>query len=1098
MTAVNPKEPSALSEAAAFLAPVFDREQLRSGKETSLVLRLSPSLSTTSDLPEARRAVIQRSLELLRNLHAQISEEQSTAPSGLRLESPNERRIVTALLDLIVLEGIYPALSPGVGIPIERRARSFTLPSLITKGSSRVEELVEPDRQLLGAIVDTLYKLLAPSSTYHSAESWSRRFKGVEGAIRERCLVDTIAASGELAFNPECPDDQRRELTASFLKFLDGISTTQLMPLLLALLPTAPLWFKAPLAQYLSLLPVTRPHGVQDILQLFLSTATSGSAQGQGPGQISTDALAKASRLISSVPSTLTAKAFFSKVCPQLLELLHSADPTLRRAAAYVIAELLGRRGAEVEEVTNTEIVEKIIRKLDPKPVVPDTGATTPPKTKTTSSALLELEHRATQATTPQPRKLVFEIPEETKRPSQQASPEPVNEGPLVSESELSGALQSLEILLSSHPTPVVSERLVSPILLQLWDLLCHAKATGRSAWHTRVSGILKSYFTTSLDVNILNKIRHNLTSLGGTGWIFASGGLGGIEIRRSPGRPGAGSETVNIKLLDNRVEEFFTLIGNDPTKSGPLTEFFLDIFRTWVARVDESEPLKMLIVVRMLQEMLGAHAGLLAQRPSELLQVIKGVLDEYIYRSENTTSTPGDITSGPPTLDSLRNMADWKASDEDEEDEDATRIETCSMALTLLSSILTSPDVNFIESDVRLLTTFPDTLKSLSKLTPDSALRSLSLNLAGMLSIHPSLTGSAPSKEPNSLTEIQRENYQTALTYLRDPLVPVRAHGLTLLRELILARAPIVDITATTRMLVTMVKDADSFVYLNVVKCLTALADRHGNTVTKMLVEAYVDDEDVLGVKGGKKGAHLQLDERLKIGEALLNIIQRLGEALVGETAVILGNAMIGIVSRRRTREEGQQKKEAEVRAKNPLPSHGDDNDEDDEEDELDEEGNPLTQQQKAELRVKENIVASWSSQPSAEDLRIRTSALSILSAAIEGSPLGMGERVMRDAVDLSVAVLTQETKLERAIIRRAAVLCVGVVLRATVGNTGEEWKTAVWNVVREKREEVARVLGWVRATDEDGLVREQAGMVVENLRAVLERGMIGGRVGV
>lgn len=186
------------------------------------MLRLSPSLSTTSDLPEARRAVIQRSLELLRNLHAQISEEQSTAPSGLRLESPNERRIVTALLDLIVLEGIYPALSPGVGIPIERRARSFTLPSLITKGSSRVEELVEPDRQLLGAIVDTLYKLLAPSSTYQSAESWSRRFKGVEGAIRERCLVDTIAASGELAFNPECPDDQRRELTASFLKFLDG------------------------------------------------------------------------------------------------------------------------------------------------------------------------------------------------------------------------------------------------------------------------------------------------------------------------------------------------------------------------------------------------------------------------------------------------------------------------------------------------------------------------------------------------------------------------------------------------------------------------------------------------------------------------------------------------------------------------------------------------------------------------------------------------------------------------------------------------------------------------------------------------------------
>lgn len=201
-------------------------EQLRSGKQTSLILRLSKSLTATDDLSEARSAVIKHALDLLSRIHNDISAQQAAAPGGTRLESPNERRMISALLDLIVLEGIYPALSQGVGIPIERRARSFTLPSLITNGSARVEEVIDPDHELLGTIVGGLQPLLeasnTPQATEKSRDPWSRRFKGVEGMIRERCLVDVIAASGELAFNPQCAEHERRARIESFNKLLDG------------------------------------------------------------------------------------------------------------------------------------------------------------------------------------------------------------------------------------------------------------------------------------------------------------------------------------------------------------------------------------------------------------------------------------------------------------------------------------------------------------------------------------------------------------------------------------------------------------------------------------------------------------------------------------------------------------------------------------------------------------------------------------------------------------------------------------------------------------------------------------------------------------
>ena len=105
-----------------------------------------------------------------------------------------------------------------------------------------------------------------------------------------------------------------------------------------------------------------------------------------------------------------------------------------------------------------------------------------------------------------------------------------------------------------------------------------------------------------------------------------------------------------------------------------------------------------------------------------------------------------------------------------------------------------------------------------------------------------------------------------------------------------------------------------------------------------------------------------------------------------------------------------------------------------------------------------------------------------------------------MGTALEVSTAVLTLETGVAEGILRRAAVVCIGAVLNAVVredeeDKEGEVWREEVWRVVVERGKEVGRCLGYVRYTDADGLVREQAGVVLENLEALRERRMVGGR---
>lgn len=144
--------------------------------------------------------------------------------------------------------------------------------------------------------------------------------------------------------------------------------------------------------------------------------------------------------------------------------------------------------------------------------------------------------------------------------------------------------------------------------------------------------------------------------------------------------------------------------------------------------------------------------------------------------------------------------------------------------------------------------------------------------------------TGDAPADPFAS----SRAVYQEALKLLQDPLLPVRAQGLAQLRSLISTREDFLStdpalLPAVLDILVQALEDEDSFLYLSAIQGLSAMADVYGRQIVQRLVEVYVGGRAEKGrreVGAGEKGRR-ELDKRLRMGEALVQVVQRAGEAL-------------------------------------------------------------------------------------------------------------------------------------------------------------------------------------------------------------------------
>jgi len=185
--------------------------------------------------------------------------------------------------------------------------------------------------------------------------------------------------------------------------------------------------------------------------------------------------------------------------------------------------------------------------------------------------------------------------------------------------------------------------------------------------------------------------------------------------------------------------------------------------------------------------------------------------------------------------------------------------------------------------------------LEPLTKHTSES-LRALAREARMVLTARLASTSSASerfsSKKPRvSDDEDPKAIYQKALTLLQDPLLPVRAHGLLLLRQLASTKSPHPEdptklvpaldsalVPGVLSIFLQSIQDEDSYIFLNAVQGLAAMVEGFGKEVLRGIVADYVRGLDGVGAGALDQG---EVDVRVRIGEALGQVVKRCGETL-------------------------------------------------------------------------------------------------------------------------------------------------------------------------------------------------------------------------
>jgi hypothetical protein len=234
-----------------------------------------------------------------------------------------------------------------------------------------------------------------------------------------------------------------------------------------------------------------------------------------------------------------------------------------------------------------------------------------------------------------------------------------------------------------------------------------------------------------------------------------------------------------------------------------------------------------------------------------------------------------------------------------------------------------------------------------------------------------------------------------------------------------------------------------------------------------KDLIDRYVDPNE-----------EYQLDQRLRLGEALLQVIQNNPTAFAGDTARSVCEGLLFLASRRgyrpkteqeqikRNKLKRKQNEEAEEAWEGPVPQ-------------LDE----VLEMQKDNEEFLAQILEGWESKRGSEDLRIRASAIAVAGSSLEVNISGMNSNTIATAIDLSIHILTLEPEPESAIVRRSAILLILSFVKA-LDTAREEGKKVGFGFAGKSLEDISRILAYVSQTDNDGLVREHAEDVLEGLK--------------
>lgn len=619
----------------------------------------------------------------------------------------------------------------------------------------------------------------------------------------------------------------------------------------------------------------------------------------------------------------------------------------------------------------------------------------------------------------------------------------------LITADQLAQALHRLQALLISHPNPSLSKRLLNRVLLPLWALASWIRPRPHCHEHycQPAQNLLGIYLKIAAGPDGFQHLIRNLLYRGGNEevmrWKFEETDTGDIQVARSKSFGAGRAVQWALDAVRSKVNSLVDLIKSVCSEDD-ISLIFSTLFASWFAAnhvkseielstndaEDRSDSITLLVQVNMLQQMMEVFPSQLASRPDSILRLVEPILKR-----------------GADTVDD----------------------ETVPVALSLLNIVVTAPGFQKARMDKEIIQFIEFSLEQLAKANLGDA-SATARNLSMLLVYRDELED--PSEKPSGPTERQvedRKTYNLALSYITqaDSPPPVRAEGLNLLQTLIVDNSSILDIPATMVLMSSLLQDEEDYINLKVIKIFTQLAAKHPKTVTKELLEHYVDANEASSV-----------DVRLRFGEALLQVIERLGDTFTGDTARQVAETLLSTAGRRGHRpmtEERQKKDERlrQMRQKRAEEEWGG---------EVPDFGDEGTEEEKANKDLLTQIVSGWDSKKGSEDIRIRASALSILAIGIETNLAGVGPALVTASVDLCANVLTMESGAEAGILRRSAVLVILSFVRA-LNKAREAGRRIGFSMTDESQEDIKRVLDYIAGTDNDELVRQHASDVIESL---------------
>ncbi|KAI0347118.1 hypothetical protein BDW22DRAFT_498107 [Trametopsis cervina] len=580
--------------------------------------------------------------------------------------------------------------------------------------------------------------------------------------------------------------------------------------------------------------------------------------------------LEQVGRVLQTVPTGMD---------PSLLALLSSqrdVSPSHRRVAAFALSRLLSR-----DNNPHQSVVSRIVLPAIHKPLLQvDQG--------------LDTEDLTDSATTLSP----------------------------------AAALDTLQTLLTNtDPSPTLISGIMTPIvpsLYSLWYSLDKIKSAD-PAMRAILKGILGAWGrlvgsaegTATLwliidgeggnwQVDIAGEIRRVESSTGSNSLSLFTP----EDLRRAEQ---SGEFDMDANLLDLRPDPVH-FVGFLKSLARPevVSEIFvrlLDAYRESKGAAD-TDPLRTLLYLQLVvqiqnQASTGDSSVNILKKPDHILAFVKHALD--------TSQTKAPEPSAPERKEQkglgLKDLRITEEVEEDVEDDD----------LDEADSDDEDGDNNAAESGEELTTTAFDLLLSILEANPElstenapilneiffllekftradsssEALKSLAREARMVLIARLASSSAASSSRPKANTdeETPSDTYQKALKLLQDPLLPVRAHGLLLLRQLVSSRRPsqsdselrqpVVDralIPGILSIFLQSLQDDDSYIFLNAVQGLAAMVDGFGKEVLKGIVDLHAQGLDGIGASTLTKQ---DVDTRTRMGEALGQVIRRCGDAL-------------------------------------------------------------------------------------------------------------------------------------------------------------------------------------------------------------------------